>query len=125
MGFVKTALLLVGCIVTGASGNLLLKAGMNLIGTPGEAGLSLFSWLVRVFITPQILGGIVLYVASFVMWLAVLSLMDISKAYPIFVAGSFLIVIGIGATLLSEQLTPIRVLAAVLVLAGVVVGAQS
>ncbi len=121
----KTALLLVGCIVSGASGNLLLKAGMNVVGSPGEAGLSLFAWLLRVFMTPQILGGIVLYVASFVIWLAVLSLMDISKAYPIFVAGSFLIVMGIGATLLSEQLTPIRLVAAVLVMVGVIIGGQS
>jgi len=122
---VKTALLLVGCIVTGASGNLLLKAGMNVVGSPGEAGLSLVAWLLRVFTTPQILGGIVLYVASFVLWLGVLSLMDISKAYPIFVAGSFLIVIGIGATLLSEHLTPLRIVAAILVMAGVIVGGQT
>lgn len=125
MGHVKTALLVVGCIVSGASGNLLLKAGMNAVGSPSEAGLSMVAWLLKVFTTTQILGGIVLYVASFVMWLGVLSLMDISKAYPIFVAGSFLIVMGIGATLLSEQLTPMRVFAAIFVMAGVIMGGQS
>lgn len=121
----KTAALLIGTIVSGATGNLLLKAGMNTIGSPSEAGLPLLRWLLAVFTTPQILGGIVLYVGSFVMWLAVLSLMDISKAYPIFVAGSFLIVLGIGAALLSEHLTPLRILAGVLVLAGVVIGSQT
>ncbi len=74
---------------------------------------------------PQIVGGIVLYVASLVMWLAVLSLMDISKAYPLFVGGSFLIVMIAGATLLDEHIRLIRIIAALLALAGVIIGSQA
>jgi multidrug transporter EmrE-like cation transporter len=122
---VKTAVLLIGCIISGASGNLLLKSGMNTVGSPSAAGLSLVRWIMAVFMTPHILGGVVLYVVSFVIWLAILSMMDISKAYPLFVAGSFLIVMGIGATLLSEHLTPLRIVAGVLILAGVIVGSQT
>lgn len=121
----RSVLLMACCIVTGAGGNLLLKAGMNKVGTPFGSGEPMLGYFIRVFTTPHILAGIALYVSSFVVWLVVLSTMDISKAYPFFVAGSFLIVMVAGGTLLVERLTAARIVAAAFILGGIILGSRT
>ena len=86
------ALMILINIVFAAGGNLLLKHGMNAAGSVADTHLPLLQYAFQTFTRPQILLGIALYIISFVLWLALLSMMDISIVYPIFVSGAFLIV---------------------------------
>ncbi|MHB8647999.1 MAG: DMT family transporter, partial [Thermomicrobiales bacterium] len=79
-------LLLVIAIVLSTFGEVLLKAGVNQIGTitlaPGT--------LVRAFLQWQVLVGFVLLFGGSLFWLAVLSRVHLSIAYPLLAMGYIL-----------------------------------
>lgn len=81
----RTALL-VGCILFAATGNLLLKPGMSQMSSVIEASGRISQYIIETAMKPQIILGVILYVASFVMWLSLLSIVAISAVYPIFVS---------------------------------------
>ncbi len=117
--------LLVACIIVTPIGNLLLKSGMNQCGSIAETHLGVVQYYLNVFSKPQVLVGTVLYIASALMWLAVLGMMDISTAYPIFVAGAFTIVTVAAIVLFREHVNFMRVLGIVVVIAGIFIVSQS
>jgi multidrug transporter EmrE-like cation transporter len=86
-GNMKSVLLVLVPIAIGVAGQLFLKQGMMQIGhfaiTPG----SLFSTLGRVFLNVCVLFGLFLYAFSAMLWLIVLSRMDLSFAYPMLSVG--------------------------------------
>ncbi len=75
--------LLIIAIVLSTSGEVLLKAGVNRIGTitlaPGT--------LLRAFLQWQVLVGFVLLFGGSLFWLAVLSRVHLSIAYPLLAMG--------------------------------------
>lgn len=79
-------LLLIIAIVLSTFGEVLLKAGVNRIGTitlaPGT--------LVRAFLQWQVLLGFVLLFSGSLFWLAVLSRVHLSIAYPLLALGYIL-----------------------------------
>ncbi|MCA1670254.1 MAG: hypothetical protein LC793_23295 [Thermomicrobia bacterium] len=86
-GMTGTAfLLLMIAIVLSTFGEVLLKAGVNRIGTitlaPGT--------LVRAFLQWQVLVGFVLLFGGSLFWLAVLSRVHLSIAYPLLAMGYIL-----------------------------------
>ena len=106
-------------IVCGAGGNLLLKYGMNAAGSIADTHLPLLQYALQTFLRPQILLGILLYILSFVLWLALLSMMDISIVYPVFVSGAFLIVTLGSIFLFGEHVTALRILGTAVVALGI------
>ena len=64
-----------------------------------------------------VLGGFLLYGLGAVVWLAVLSKWDVSKAYPLVGLG-FVFTVGIGF-LIGEQVTTPRVIGVLLICSGV------
>jgi len=114
----RTALL-VGCILFAATGNLLLKHGMSQMGSIVEASGRISQYILETAMKPQIVLGVILYVASFIMWLSLLSIVDISAAYPIFVSAAFLIVMIASVFLLGEHLTALRILGTMVVALGI------
>ncbi len=77
------ALVLV-CIFAGAFGQILLKMGMSKIGPISQWG-KLWQWefFFHIFSNPYVLLGLALYAASAFFWLAVLSNLNVSFAYPL------------------------------------------
>ena len=114
----KIALIIVN-ICFAAGGNLLLKHGMNAAGSVAQTNLPLLQYALQTFLRPQILLGIALYIISFVMWLALLSMLDISIVYPIFVSGAFLIVTLASVLIFHEHVTPLRLLGTAVVAMGI------
>jgi len=97
-----------------------LKAGMS--GASVKAVLEQpfgLQTVLTVFFDKFVLGGFVLYGMGAVVWLAVLSKWDVSKAYPLVGLG-FALTVVVGY-LLGEQVTPARVVGVTLICAGVFV----
>jgi multidrug transporter EmrE-like cation transporter len=67
---------------------------------------------------PPTLLGLALYGASALLWLRVLSALQLSQAYP-FVALSYVLTTGAGIVVLGEPLVATRVAGTVLILLGV------
>lgn len=109
-------------ISLGAVGQFLLKVGVKEIG--GIGGLAfkrgeLVSTAVRIATEPYIIIGILLFVISMVVWLAVLSRMELSRAYPM-VSISYVLVALMARAFLGEQLGLTRVAGIAVILVGVV-----
>ncbi len=118
-------LLLVSCIIITPVGNLLLKWGMNQCGSITDTNLGVVQYYMGVLSKPQVLVGAVIYIVSALLWLAVLGMMDISAAYPIFVSGAFLIVTVAAILLFQEHVNLVRILGISVVLLGIFLVSQS
>ena len=118
-------LLLLGCIILAPTGNLLLKWGMNECDSITETNLSVVQYYLNVLSKPQVLVGMVIYIVSALFWLAVLGMMDITAAYPIFVSGAFLIVTVAAVLLFQEHVNLVRILGILVVLLGSFLVSQS
>ena len=121
--------MIIGCIVFGAGGNLLLKAGMRVVetrvGSVVETQLSVVQYIGQTISQPTILIGVVLYIGSFVMWLALLSMMEISAVYPIFVSAAFLIVMAGAAVWFNENVNALRIIGTLVVALGILIVSRS
>jgi multidrug transporter EmrE-like cation transporter len=107
-------LFLVVAVLLSTTGELFFKKGMDAIGgieftLPG---------LVRTFLTWQVLVGFVLFFAGSIVWLKVLSLVDLGWAYPMLALGYPLVVVE-SSLLLGEKWDPQRLLGSLVILAGV------
>ena len=117
--------LLVACIIITPVGNLLLKAGINECGSIIQAEVGVVHYYGQVFSKWQVLVGGVVYVMSALMWMAVLGMMDISAAYPIFVAGAFTLVTSAAIILLHEHVNTVRIIGIAVVILGILIVSQS
>jgi len=118
-------LLLLGCIILAPTGNLLLKWGMNECGSITETNLGVVRYYLDVLSKPQVLAGMGIYIVSALLWLAVLGMMDLSAAYPIFVSGAFLIVTIAAVVFLQEHVNLVRILGILVVVLGIFLVSQS
>jgi len=116
---------LVSCTIITPVGNLLLKWGMNQCGSITDTNLGVVQYYLGVLSKPQVLVGAVIYIISALLWLAVLGMMDISAAYPIFVSGAFLIVTVAAILLFQEHVNLVRILGILVVLLGIFLVSQS
>ncbi len=114
-----TILLALFSISLGAVGQFLLKVGVSRIGGISFARENLVGTTVKIATQPFIVAGIVLFVLSMVVWLAVLSKMELSRAYPM-VSISYVLVAVMARVFLGESITTSRALGIVIVLIGVV-----
>ncbi|MHB1340725.1 MAG: DMT family transporter [Coriobacteriia bacterium] len=100
-------------VTFGAVGQLLMKAG-----TTGLASEGAFAVLGSALTRPQVLLGLTAYVLSSVMWLVVLSRLDLAAVYPLGSTSYAIVVVASWA--LGEAVGPLRWLGVVLIVAGVV-----
>lgn len=116
-------LILLGVLLN-AGAQLLLKEGMRRIGHFD------FVWANVVPISAQlaanvfILGGLLAYVVSVVVWLLVLSRVEVSYAYPMLSVGYIVNAIG-GYYLFREDLSIERIAGILVIIAGVYLVSRS
>lgn len=79
--------LILGGVLLNAAAQLMLKEGMRQIGYFSFEWANVVPIGLRVAINPYVVGGLVLYVLSFVIWLLVLSRVQVSLAYPMLSLG--------------------------------------
>lgn len=89
----KSALMVLVPVFIGVVGQLFLKTGMLQIGQFAINGPVLISTFLKVATNFAVLFGLLLYAVSAVLWLIVLSRMELSFAYPLLSVGYILVLL--------------------------------
>jgi drug/metabolite transporter (DMT)-like permease len=120
MEFLDALILLVPAIITSTTGELLLKHGMNQVGRFEFSRRGLLAALPRIVTNPSIVFGFIGFGGGAVFWLAVLSRVPLSIAYPTLALSYFIVVVE-AWLLLKERVTWQRLLGVAIIFAGVVI----
>ncbi len=112
--------LLIPAILFSTTGELFFKMGMNRIGGFEFSGRALGAVLPRVLRNPFIWLGFVGFGLGALFWLAVLSRVPLSIAYPILALSYFVVVIE-ARLFLRERVTWRRMLGVTIIVIGVVI----
>jgi drug/metabolite transporter (DMT)-like permease len=105
-------------VLAGASGQVLLKKGMGSMGPLTLSVDQLFNIFWRIGTNPYVVIGLAIYVGGTVFWLAALSRVDLSYAYP-FASLSYVVMLAASWQLFNENITPLRLLGSLVVCLGV------
>lgn len=111
-------LLLVGILLS-VTGELLLKEGMNRFGVLDLSLPTLVPTLFRVFTQPLILLGFVSVFGASIFWLAVLSRVELSFAYPMLAFG-YVVVALLSRVLFNDVISPTRWAGIIIICFGVI-----
>lgn len=111
-------------VLGGAIGQLVLKRGMNSFGELTISMDRIVGVLVRMATNPYVLVGLAVYGASTVFWLAALSRVDLSFAYP-FASLSYVVMLVGAWQLFDEDISIMRLVGCVVVVAGVLLISRS
>ncbi len=123
MTLVSFSLVLCGVLLNAAA-QLLLKAGTNQVGAFDFSAHNIPSVGMQLAFEPHIVGGLLCYVVSVVVWIMALSRVEVSIAYPMLSIGY--VVNAIAAWyLFGEAVTPIRLAGIAIIILGVVIVARS
>jgi drug/metabolite transporter (DMT)-like permease len=120
----KSVILILGCVVVNSFGQLFLKKGMTSIGKIGLEFGQLVPALFSAFGNLFVLLGFLLYGISAILWMVVLSRVDLSLAYP-FVSLGYVMVILFSWFLLRENLPWIRIVGVLVICIGVYLVSRS
>ena len=112
-------LILLGiAIVLTVSGELLLKQGMNRNGVLELAPETLVPTVLQLFTNPFILAGFTLIFSGSIFWLSLISRVPLSYAYPM-LSMSYILVVAASWAFLGEQITWMRAIGVLVIMAGV------
>lgn len=115
----STFILIFSSVLISALAQIALKQGMSSSTVSAALGQGTASTITAIATNPYVIGGLSLYALGAVLWLFVLSRVDVSVAYP-FVAFGFIVTMALAIVLLGEPLQPLRVAGTLLVVAGAV-----
>ncbi len=113
------AMLLTAVIISG-TGELLLKYGMNQVGEISLHPDTIATSLLRTFTTPFVLLGFVFIFGGSIVWLAIISKVQLSYAYPMLSLG-YIFVVGVSWLVLNEQFPPTRLVGVLVIVLGVII----
>lgn len=105
-------------VLTSTVGQLLLKKGMNSIGSVTLSGNQIFSTLWRMMTNLNVFLGLAIYFVGTIFWLAALSRVDLSYAYP-FASLSYVVMLVASWLMFNEEITVSRIIGTVVIGIGV------
>lgn len=114
-------LLIVISIVLGAFAQIAMKLGSSQVAAEG---MNLTAQLLKYFTNIPILSGFLLYALSAVVWIFALSRVPLSIAYPM-VASSYVLVVFLSWLIFHEPVSVMRILGLAIIVAGVIIIANS
>jgi drug/metabolite transporter (DMT)-like permease len=117
-----TLFLIVTSVFMSACAQILLKLGV--VTRPEAQDVGLLSRTIGMLLNPWVLGGLGLYSLGAIVWLFVLSRVDVTYAYP-FMGLGFIATMALGVTVLGEQVNTGRLLGTLIVVIGIVCVARS
>jgi len=123
MNPVSFALIATGVLLNTIA-QLLLKAGANAVGRFEFSAANALEVGMRFALNPYVIGGLGCYVVSVVVWLAALSRVEVSVAYPMLSLGFALNAL-LAWWLLGEAVTPQRIAGIAIIIVGVTLVARS
>jgi drug/metabolite transporter (DMT)-like permease len=116
--------LILSSVAVAAAAQLTLKHGMNqVVASNGQVGFDGGS-LRAVVSTPYVWLGLVLFGASAVVWLVVLSRTTLSFAYP-FASLTYVLILLADRFLLDQRIPPLRYAGVAFIIVGIVLVAQT
>jgi len=117
--------LILSSVLLAALAQLTLKAGMNRVTDQlGTSASFTVTSLKAMATSPIVLGGLLLFGLSAVIWLMVLSRASLSFAYP-FASLSYLVIVLASRFILHESVPPLRWAGVGLIMVGIVLVAQT
>jgi len=99
-------------------GQLLLKVGMLRVGKFSFNISTLVHQYTRILLNPFVIAGLFVFFISMLIWLYVLSRMELSFAYP-FVALNYVLILFGSYFLLKETITLYKIVGVVVIIIGV------
>lgn len=108
-----------------AYSQIMIKWRMLSFDTVAMQNLSLLPRLLKYFSDPFILSAYITAFLSSVVWMYVVTKLPLAIAFPVYIGITFLLVIAGGWQFLAEEITAIRLLSALLILLGIVIGVKS
>jgi multidrug transporter EmrE-like cation transporter len=117
--------LLITSVILNVTGNFLLKNGVLSIGGISGEKAKLIAELTKAGLSPFIISGLALYGLSFLIWLRVLTISDLSRSYPIFATMVFLLTTVISIILFKENVSFLRVAGIIIMLTGIFIVARN
>jgi multidrug transporter EmrE-like cation transporter len=115
-------------ILSGVSLNavaqICLKKGMVLIGHFNFSLNNLSQMLSKVIVNPFIILGMLCYIFSIIIWLLVLSRVEVSFAYP-FLSIGYIMVAVMGYVFLNENISLYRIAGIIIICAGLIIMSKS
>jgi len=104
-------------------GQLIIKWQTRKAGPFPEAAGDRLSYLGHFLVNPWVISSLLGAVVAALAWIAALSRLDLSTAYP-FVAASFALVLVLSAIVFDERLTIPKIIGAALIVVGLIVGSH-
>ncbi len=102
-------LLLLGSIFFGASGQLILKHATGALKPINLEFSALPHTIFKVFTNGWVLAGLSCFAVSMIIWLKVLSTMELSRAYPS-VSLSYILIFTMSVILFKEDVTLFKII---------------
>ena len=116
-------LILLGVLLNAAA-QLFLKQGMIKIGHFEFAAQNIFPVALKASVNPFILTGLFCYIVSVVVWMLVLSRVEVSFAYP-FLSVGYIVTAIFGYAVFQDNLSATRIAGIALICVGVVLISRS
>lgn len=111
-------------VALNASAQLLLRKGMQNVSLVSNQGvLELAHGAIRIVFNPWVFSGLSCYAISIVLWMYVLSKVQVSFAYP-FLSVGYVIVVGAAYLFFREPVSAMKLAGIALICAGVVLVAR-
>ena len=120
----KILVLLLMTDVLESIGELFFKQGVNAIGISNVTWHNAGGFLLKLIATPAMWCGVFVYIVNFVLWMAVLSRIDLSIAFPVGSA-TYVIVPFLAMLVLHEKISLIRWMGIICIIAGVSIISRS
>ena len=117
MNGVSFSLIILG-VTLNTVAQLCLKQGMVSVGAVSLELAALFDLVIKVAASPFIMLGLTCYVASFAVWLVVLSRVEVSTAYPMLSLG-YIVTAVLGYYFWGESLGEYKIFGIILICFGV------
>ncbi|MSQ69782.1 MAG: 4-amino-4-deoxy-L-arabinose transferase [Betaproteobacteria bacterium] len=123
MSAASIGLIILGVLISAAA-QLLLKAGTNAIGHFEFSAGNIVPIGIKVALEPHILGGVLCYFVSMVLWIMALSRVQVSIAYPMISIGYVINAIA-AWYLFGEPVSAMRLTGIGIIIVGVYIVARS
>jgi drug/metabolite transporter (DMT)-like permease len=112
-----------GTIALGVCGQLIVKWQADKAGAFPDGSGDRIRYFVDFLLNPWVIAALALAFIGLLCWIAALSTVELSRAYP-FVAATFVLVLFLGALFFGEPITATKLIGAALIVAGLIVGSQ-
>ena len=101
--------------------SMLMVTGQTLwkLGATGKE-VNTLGQLLRLFLSPYVLAGLMVYAFASVLWIYILNKGELSYVYPI-QSTAFIFALIIGTTIFKEQLTASKIIGVLVICLGVII----